>query len=361
MEPMKTIEVIDAGNNEALISSLAKADRIAVDTEFMREKTYYAQLCLVQIATAGEIFCADPLTGTDLRHFWPALVGCDWVLHSGRQDIEVFYQAAGQMPACIFDTQIAAGLLGFAPQMGYATLVKELFGKELAKSHTRADWTRRPLSTEMIEYAAEDVEFLLDACDILSARLEKLGRLDWAGEDSTRLLNADLYDDSPAAAIGRLKGAGKLSGRTRCAATALAAWREQRAIRSNRPRQWILKDAVILELAVSNPDSQTALAAVSGMPAATAQRSATELLAVLASAAEGDHSYQPPARPTEQQKVLLKTMQSEVAKKAADLGISAELVAPKKELSAIMLGERESRVFTGWRSDVVGQRLLELL
>lgn len=358
---MNKIEVIDAGKSEALNSALAKADRIAVDTEFMREKTFYAQLCLVQIATRREIYCADPLTGTDLGDFWPALMNCDWVLHSGRQDIEVFYQAARQMPARIFDTQIAAGLLGYAPQMGYATLVKELFGKELAKSHTRADWTRRPLSTEMIEYAAEDVEFLLDACDILSKRLTKLGRLAWANEDSARLLDPKLYDDSPAAAIGRLKGAGKLSGRTRSAAAALAVWREQRAIRSNRPRQWILKDAVILELAISNPDSQGHLAAISGMPVATAQRSATELLAVLASAKDGDLSYLPPARPTEQQKKLLKTIQAEIARIATDLGITAELIAPKKELSAIMLGERDSRVFTGWRRDVVGQQLLEML
>lgn len=358
---MKKIEVIDAGESEALISALTQADRIAVDTEFMREKTYYAQLCLIQIATPTEIYCADPLTGSDLSRFWPALLSCNWVLHSGRQDIEVFYQAARQMPASIFDTQIAAGLLGYAPQMGYATLVKELFGRELAKSHTRADWTRRPLLAEMIKYAAEDVEFLLDACDLLSARLAKLGRLAWANEDSARLLDPDLYDDSPSAAIGRLKGAGKLSGRTRSAAAALAGWREQRAVRSNRPRQWILKDALVLQLAVSNPDSKAALAAISGMPAATAQRSATELLAVLASAKDGDLSYAPPARPTEQQKMLLKTMHAEVAKIATDLGIAAELIAPKKELSAIMLGERDARVFTGWRRDVVGQRLLEML
>ena len=156
---MKKIDITDAGKSDELISALTAADLIAVDTEFMREKTFYAQLCLVQIATPSEIFCADPLTGTDLSRFWPALNSCDWVLHSGRQDVEVFYQTARQLPAAVFDTQIAAGLLGFAPQMGYATLVKELFGKELAKSHTRADWSQRPLSSEMIEYAAEDVEY----------------------------------------------------------------------------------------------------------------------------------------------------------------------------------------------------------
>ncbi len=327
----------------------------------MREKTFYAQLCLIQIATATEIFCADPLTGSDLSRFWPTLNNCDWVLHSGRQDIEVFYQTARQMPASVFDTQIAAGLLGYAPQMGYATLVKELFGKDLAKSHTRADWTRRPLTAEMLEYAAEDVEFLLDACDQLSDRLTKLGRLTWAIEDSNRLLDPILYEDNPSAAIDRLKGAGKLSGRARNAAMALSTWREKRAISNDRPRQWILKDPVIMELAIKNPQDTIALTAISGMPAATARRSGKEILAVLATADDNDDGYLPPARPTEAQKSLLKTMQAEVANIADDLGITAELIAPKKELSTAILGKRNSRVFTGWRRDLVGQRLLDMM
>jgi ribonuclease D len=354
-------EVTDPGKNEELTSLLKGLDRVAIDTEFMREKTFYAQLCLIQLATPTTIYCADPLTGSDLDRFWTALNSCAWVLHSGRQDVEVFYQTAGQMPANVFDTQIAAGLLGYAPQMGYATLVKELFGKELAKSHTRADWTRRPLPAEMIEYAAEDVEFLLGACDELSARLKALGRLDWAHEDSARLLNPALYEDSPSASFDRLKGARSLTGRARSAAACLAVWREQRAAHSNRPRQWILKDAVLLDLAVSNPDDAGAIAAIPGMPSATARRSASELLTVLGNASDSDDGYVPPTRPDEKQKALLKIMQAEVAKKSADLGIAAEIIAPKKELSNAMLGDRESRVFSGWRHDVVGQRLLEVM
>lgn len=355
------MDVTDPGESEDLIAALVAADRIAVDTEFMREKTFYAQLCLIQIATPANIYCADPLTGTDLSRFWPALNSCEWVLHSGRQDVEVFYQTARQMPTRIFDTQIAAGLLGYAPQMGYATLVNELFGKELAKTHTRADWTRRPLSAEMLNYAAEDVEYLLEACDKLSTRLAELGRLPWAIEDSNRLLDPTLYDDNPAAAIARLKGARKLSGRARNAATVLSTWREQRAIQSNRPRQWILKDPVIVDLAIKNPDTIAAIAEIPGMPAATARRSATELLTVLASADEVNDTYQPPPRPTEKQKTILKAMQAEVANTATTLGITAELIAPKKELSATMLGECISRVFTGWRQEIIGHRLLEML
>lgn len=358
---MLETEITDPGKDEELTAVLVQLNRIAIDTEFMREKTFYAQLCLIQIATPTKIYCADPLTGSDLQNFWQALNGCAWVLHSGRQDIEVFYQTSGCMPTDIFDTQIAAGLLGYAPQIGYATLVKELFGKELAKSHTRADWTRRPLSAEMIEYAAEDVEFLLGACDKMSDRLAELGRLEWVREDSARLLDPSLYEDSPSASFDRLKGARKLTGRARGAAACLAVWREQRAARSNRPRQWIMKDAVLLDLAISNPGDKATLAAVSGMPAATARRSATELLAVLAQADECDDGYVPPARPGEKQKAQLKAMQEEVARKSAELGIAAEIVAPRKELASAMLGNCESRVFTGWRREVVGQRLLEMM
>ena len=130
---------------DSLVAELQRQGQIGIDTEFMRERTYYAQLCLTQIATADETWCVDPLAGHPQDAFWKEILTHDWVLHSARQDIEVIYQTAGAMPASIFDTQIAAGLLGFPAQMGYAGLVKELFDVEIHKSHTRADWSKRPL------------------------------------------------------------------------------------------------------------------------------------------------------------------------------------------------------------------------
>ena len=127
---------------DSIADDLGRHDFVAVDTEFMREKTFFAELCLVQIATGEQIYCVDPLNGHDMSVFWDALMRDTWVVHSGRQDIEVIYQTAERMPGRLFDTQIAAGLLGFAPQMGYATLVKELFDIEIDKTHTRANWSR---------------------------------------------------------------------------------------------------------------------------------------------------------------------------------------------------------------------------
>ena len=144
----------------------------------MREKTFHPQLCLVQVSTRDAICCADPLIPRDDERetqIWSHLMKRSWVVHSARQDVEVIYQTAGQMPTELFDTQIAAALLGYPPQMGYANLVEELFGEKLAKSHTRADWSRRPLADAVIEYAAEDVEYLLPAYDILTERLDETG------------------------------------------------------------------------------------------------------------------------------------------------------------------------------------------
>ena len=171
-------------NSDSLVAELQQQEQIGVDTEFMRERTYFAQLCLTQISTPDEIWCVDPLSDHPQDAFWKEMLTHDWVVHSARQDIEVIYQLAGAMPESIFDTQVAAGLLGFPAQVGYAGLVKELFDVEIHKSHTRADWTKRPLRKEYLEYAAEDVEYLLPACEILTQRLEEKGRIAWACEDS---------------------------------------------------------------------------------------------------------------------------------------------------------------------------------
>ncbi|MGI9199564.1 MAG: ribonuclease D [Woeseiaceae bacterium] len=345
-----------------IAAELGDSQCIGLDTEFMREKTFFAELCLVQISTHKEIYCIDPLARTDMSQFWASAMQTPWVVHSARQDIEVIYQAAEQMPVQLFDTQIAAGLLGHAPQMGYATLVSELFDVEIPKSHTRADWSRRPLSDAVMQYAAEDVEYLLPARDILAEQLDKLNRLQWADEDSAMLLDPALYDIDPQAAIKRLKGARNMRGRKRSAAARLAAWRESEALRANRPRQWIARDSALLEIAFSLPTTKQQLEAMDDLPAGLVRRSGQRLLEVVAESAADDHNHRPPSAPNEEQKALLKKMQAHVADCAEALGLSAEIIAPKKELSAVIIGgDRDSRVFSGWRRELVGDDLLKLL
>ena len=337
-------------------------DQLGVDTEFMREKTYFAQLCLLQISTRDAIYCVDPLVENSQEEFWKQLLAGSWVVHSARQDIEVVYQTAGAMPREIFDTQIAAGLLGMPAQVGYAGLVKELFDVDMAKSHTRADWTKRPLAEAVLDYAAEDVEYLLPAADVLSEGLDKKGRLDWARQDSELLLDPALYDISGAQAVDRLKGARNFRGAKRAAAVRLATWREEEAIQRNRPRQWIIRDNVLLDIAYKLPSSQRQLAEIEGISPKLVSRVGTQLLDAVGASQDEGNGYEPPRPPDEVQKALLKEMQAQVAECAKDLNLAAETVASKRELSSVIIsGNRETRVFTGWRRELIGERLLQLL
>lgn len=363
---MPDFKFVDLRMDTSLAETLTATNCIALDTEFVREKTYFSRLCLIQISNGTDIYCADPIglesADASLSHvFWEALMRPDWVLHSGRQDIEVLYQATQRMPQNIFDTQIAAALLGYQPQIGYANLVADLFDVELAKSHTRADWSRRPLPESFMNYAAEDVLYLLPAREVLSERLEKLERLDWVLEDSADLLQTELYENDPESAIGRIRGAGGLRGKSRSAAAALASWREKQALRSNRPRQWILRDSVLLELASRRPASDSELREIDGLGARTVERAGDEILKMLHRASNAENDYEPPPRPDEKQKKVLKEMQRRIAQCADELGLASEIIAPKKDLTSALLGARDIRLFKGWRRAVIGAALLELL
>ncbi len=361
--PLKTMSAYTLVDRpDTLSADLNHHDRIGVDTEFMREKTFFAELCLIQIATNDDIYCVDPLASDDMRSFWECVTDRTWVVHSARQDIEVVYQTAQLMPKCIFDTQIAAGLLGYAPQLGYANLANELFGVEIAKSHTRADWSKRPLTDALLQYAAEDVEYLLPAYSALAESLDRQSRLAWAEEDSARLLSPVLYDIDPRLAIDRLKGARNLRGRRRSAAASLAAWRESQALRSNRPRQWVTRDSVLIDLAFKLPASIEALQDIEGLSPGLIRRAGKTIIAAIAESDADDDDYMPPTAPDEAQKALLKQMQNHVADRAADLGLAAETLASKKDLSAvIMSGARDSRLLNGWRHEVVGEQILQML
>lgn len=353
------------GEATRLRQLLDRNERAAIDTEFMRERTYFSQLCLIQIATPANICCIDPLAEGDragIEDSWRAMLDIPWVLHSGRQDIEVIYQTANAMPVSVFDTQVAAGLLGYQPQIGYGNLVSELFDVQLAKSQTRADWSMRPLSADMLQYAAEDVLYLLPAYDTLCEKLDKQNRLDWALQDSADLLQLSLYDINTELAVDRLKGARNLRGRSFNIASRLSTWREHEALRRNLPRQWIMKDNVILEIAVRQPDSLNALSNIEGMPGRTAQRAEQELLAAVRDGLAAPDSHVPTERPTEQQKSMAKKLQARVTKAAEESGVASELIAPRKEITAAAVSDDLSgRVFRGWRAELVGDDLKALL
>jgi len=345
-------------------AELAAAPAVGLDTEFMRERTYRAELCLLQAATPRRAVCVDPLGGAALTALAPAL-GTDGppkILHAARQDLEVLWAAIGRVGP-VFDTQVAAALAGFPAQVGYAELVRQLLGQELAKAHTRTDWARRPLSPEQVEYALDDVRYLLALREALLERLDKLGRADWLEEELGALADPAGFTVEPDQAWQRLKGVLALDPGRQRLAKSLAAWREQRAIDSNRPRGWIIDDAVLKEIVAVVPRSAAALAAIPGLPPGVAQRSGAAILELVRAAEIADPPPPLPkrGRPDPEATAMVKRLAELIRTAASDIGVSPEILAPRRELERLAAGARDLAVITGWRRKAVGEALLSAL
>jgi len=349
---------------EAAVFRLQGARRLAIDTEFMRERTYYAQLCLVQVASDADCFLVDALAGLELGALFDVLADrkLPKILHSARQDLEVISNASGKVPGPLFDTQVAAALLGLPPQLGYADLVARQLGHSIDKAQTRTDWSRRPLTAAQLAYAADDVHHLLELHDALAADLEAKGRSAWLAEDCAALEDPGLYRTDPADAWRRLKGLGRLGPHEQAAARALAGWRERRAVDSDRPRGWILADDALYAIATRLPRSRQELEQLAGVPSAVVRKSGEELLALVGQAVASDGDSPPLralSRPTAEQTRRIGELQQRVRDKAAELGVSAEVLATRRDVEALVLGPREGSGLTrGWRREVLGGELL---
>lgn len=341
----------------ALSRALEAQVSIGIDTEFLRERTFFPKLCLLQLSAAGQIWCVDTLRVGSLDALMPALTapGVRKFLHAARQDLEALYLAAGQVVSPVFDTQIAAACIGMKPQVGYAELVKTLLDVAIPKGQTRTDWSKRPLSPAQLEYAADDVLYLGSIAEQLQHRLQQLGREHWVREDCLELEERRLYEPDPAQAWERLRGLKQLAPEPRARAKATAVWREKLARERDLPRAWILPDAAIFAIAQANPDSAAALDAVQPM---NDQFASTLLEALADHGAAIDYEPAQELRPTPEQKMLLDRLITIVDARAAALKVSAELLAPRGELKALAMGARDTHALTGWRKDEIGSRLL---
>jgi ribonuclease D len=352
---------------DAAVFRLQGARRLAIDTEFMRESTYSPQLCLVQVASDSDCWLVDPLAGLDLAPLLATLGerSRPKILHAARQDLEVLLNVGGAVPGPVFDTQVAAALLGLPPQVGYAELVARRLGHSIDKGQTRTDWSRRPLSDAQLAYAADDVHHLLELhLDLVSA-LESKGRASWHAEDCAALEDPRLYRTEPADAWRRLKGLGRLRPAEQAAARALAGWREQRAIASDKPRGWILTDEALYALAEQRPATTEQLEQVRSLPPSVVRKRGDELLGLIRDAVESAKDAPqspPPQRPTPEQTRRIGLLQQRVRDIAAALEIGPEVLATRRDVEGMVLGTpAESPLLRGWRRDVVGNPLLELL
>jgi ribonuclease D len=350
-----------------LASALEHTDSIGLDTEFVRERTFFPGLCLLQLAAGGDIWCVDTLRCRTLEPLVPALTAgaSRKVVHSARQDLEAFYLNVKRVISPVFDTQIAAGCIGLKPQIGYADLVKTLLDVSLPKGQTRTDWSQRPLSPAQIEYAADDVAYLNEIAARLSERLRTLGREQWVIEDCRALEDPLLYDPDPADAWRRLRALRRLPPAMRARAKVLAVWREKTARLRNLPRGWILSDEALFQAAESLPPTAAALAAALSSRRPMSETLAEGLLEELRESAAGDGreaaSEVEDSRPTPEQKALADRLAAVVDAHAAALGVSAEILATRGEIKALAMGDRHVPSLSGWRRAEIGEKLLEAL
>ena len=348
----------------ALTTTLGGLARIGLDTEFLRERTYRAQLCLVQTATAAEAACIDPLALPDLSPLARVLTADSVlkVMHASRQDLEVLLPLAG-LTRPVFDSQIAASLTGLPAQVGYAEAVWRFLGQRLDKSHTRTDWSRRPLSTEQVEYALDDVRYLLPLAARLEEELARLGRLEWLAEELATLADERTLTVAPEDAWLRLKGLRPLDPPRERLARALAAWRERTALQHNRPRGWILDDALLREIVMQVPRTLTALAAIPEIPPGLVKRRGVELLECV----ERAQVPQPPPalpgrpRPDPLKTALVRKLGSISQAVARELNLVPEVLATRRDLEQLADGRRDGALLRGWRRSVLGERLLNAL
>ncbi|AFJ02066.1 Ribonuclease D [Methylophaga frappieri] len=340
---------------------------LAVDTEFLREKTYYPQLCLIQIANDDVIACIDPLAIDDLTPLFDVLYQpkMTLVFHAARQDLELLLMHRQQLPDTIFDTQLAASVLGLGEQVGYGNLVKTVLNVDLDKAHSRTDWTARPLSTAQLDYAADDVRYLRSLYHQMQQSLTELNRTHWLADDFAALSDPQTYQADPETIWRKIRGAGKLKPRQLANLQQLAAWRERNAIQRNRPRRWILKDDVMLDLARFAPDSLTKLSQIRGLEPRDIDRHGQAILDVLEKASQIPKADWPvmlkPEPLTNQQEALLDALMALLRQFCDEQAISPAAVATRKDIEKLVRGETTIPLLKGWRKQIVGRKLQAFL
>jgi ribonuclease D len=351
--------------------------RLGIDTEFMSEGRYRAQLCLVQVAVDNPdasqpplIYLIDSLSNSDVSPLAALLgdPGCEIVLHAGRQDVAILRRAWRTSLNNIFDTQIAAGFSGASAQAGYGNLLGAILGRRVGKTASYTRWDARPLTNEQLGYAAEDVAHLLQLADEIQRRLSESGRLGWAREECRRL-EAATDERDPNTAWERLPRVGQLDPRARAVARELAAWRERTASEADRPVGSILADPALVELAKRHPSTITGLEQIRGLHPPTIKRRGHAILDAIARGREATPIPRDEARGRSEpgDAPLIALAEALLRARALEAGLAYELIASRAELELIVgaarRGEPEPdvRTLTGWRRELVGDDLRDLL
>jgi len=355
-----------------VLAEVRAAARMALDTEFLREKTYFAKLCLAQVATPDRVFLLDPTRGLDLARLSELLAdpAIEVVVHAGWQDLQLFYQRNGCVPANVFDVQLAAGFAGLSASLAYGRLVQEVLGVELEKGEAYTDWCRRPLTDKQVRYAADDVRYLLPAADRIKAKLAELGRGQWLAEEMRWLETAEAYA-ADEEIWRKVAGQGTLSPRQTATLRELAHWREDVAAQRDLPRGWLIKDATLVEIARRAPSSVPELKTIRGIDTREAERSGPGILQAVQRGQEAPPVKRPPAPNKTLQvraRMIAGLADAVLRARSEEAGIAPELVASRSDVDALLFsvlsgrgdGDGTNRLLHGWRRDVAGDAIVAL-
>ncbi len=351
-----------------LCRRIRQAQWIAVDTEFVPENTYYPEFCLLQLATPEWVACVDPLALPDLGPVLLALYDPSIikVFHSCYADLKIFYQLTGKLPTPVFDTQVAARYLGSNENAGYAHLVSGFLNVSLEKAHTRADWSRRPLSVEELEYAADDVIYLCELYQKMTSKLTELGRLDWLKGDFAALEDPEQYDSAPENAWRRIRGLKKLTDSQLSVLQAVTRWREATAQSENCPLPRLLRDELLFDFARLQPETGEEMLKIRGINQRVVKIFGRELGEVIKTArrtpptplAEGAASATPK---DQKQEALLDILNALVRIRAEENLLTPATLATRRDLEGLLAGEADCMLLQGWRLELVGRDLQRLL
>jgi ribonuclease D len=364
--------VEDEAGLKKLCGILRHAPRIALDTEFVPEKTFHPVLCLVQVATEEALALVDALAFDDLGPLWEAICrrGCEVVVHAGRAEMEFCLSRGGRLPGRVIDVQLLAGFVGLGHPISHSRLVREVLELDTESSQTRTDWRQRPLSAAQLRYAAEDVEHLFEIRDALMRRCRKMGRLEWFLEESERALAALGEEGEPPWA--RISGAGALEGRQLAVLAALAAWREERASQLDKPRKHILADDALVDLARLQPTDAAGLHKSRQLAHLAKTRWAEEIFAAIARGRALPREQWPrrssrsPHAPPRGD-LLLKILGAAVSQIAEDCLLAPALLGTQEDIGDLVEWRRAGgqgeppRLMRGWRARICGRPLVELM
>lgn len=360
--------ISDSASLRDMVSRMRGAKLVAVDTEFMREKTYFARLCLVQLATEDLTALVDPLVIEDLSPLCELMndTSVVKVLHAGSQDLEIFFRMCGHAASPVFDTQVAATLAGFPQQVGYGPLVSEMLGMKLDKGDTYTDWSRRPLSKTQIEYARNDVKYLPEIYAKLTERLEREGRTGWLEADFSRMADPATYTIVPEEQWRRVKRISSLNRRQLAVAREVAAWRENEAMRRDVPKRWVIGDESIIEIARRTPKNTDELLAIRGVNDKLGRSAATGLIEAVGRGVAVPDGELPSLgkrrRPPGDVDAAVDLMIAIVRKRAREHGVAMPLLACRDDLERLAAGDRDGHpLLEGWRASMVGKELVDLL